>query len=159
MAPKRPVTNDLSAPSVPRRSKRLAKSDVLSAERNKDSPNATPDASDIDDSNATLNASDNDDSSTTLDASDIDDSNPILDTSNTSDTEDIIEEDITEEDVIKEEHIANIRTEQVEIMLQEMGLPSDVFHPERRTNWLSILLQISSARDTTKQAIRDFAKR
>ncbi|KAJ4865184.1 hypothetical protein T069G_01714 [Trichoderma breve] len=51
------------------------------------------------------------------------------------------------------------RTEQIQIMLRHMGLPSDLFDPEAHTNWLSILLHTSSASDEVKQEIHEFSKK
>ncbi|KAF3068752.1 hypothetical protein CFAM422_007788 [Trichoderma lentiforme] len=77
--------------------------------------------------------------------------------------EDLKEADIPETNTIEEEEPEEsarmARTEQIQIMLDEMGLPSDIFDPEAHTNWLGILLDVSMASDETKEAILDFSKR
>ncbi|KAL5087711.1 hypothetical protein Trisim1_007575 [Trichoderma cf. simile WF8] len=58
--------------------------------------------------------------------------------------EDLKEARIPETNAIEEEEPEEsarmARTEQIQIMLDEMGLPSDIFDPEAHTNWLGILL-------------------
>ncbi|KKP04584.1 hypothetical protein THAR02_03344 [Trichoderma harzianum] len=77
--------------------------------------------------------------------------------------EDPEEADISGTNTIEEEEHEEsarmARTEQIQIMLDEMGLPSDIFGPEAHTNWLGILLDVSMASDETKEAILDFSKR
>lgn len=61
--------------------------------------------------------------------------------------EDLKEAGIPETNTIEEEEPEEsarmARTEQIQIMLDEMGLPSDIFDPEAHTNWLGILLDVS----------------
>lgn len=61
-----------------------------------------------------------------------------------------------EEDV-GEQNARNMQTEQMDIMLREMGLPPNMFDPETRTNRLNMLFQVSSKGDVTKQVIHDFS--
>lgn len=59
------------------------------------------------------------------------------------------EEDIIEQDTA-EQNTRNLQTGQMDIMLEEMGLPPNMFDLEARTNGPNMLLQvISSAGDTT----------
>lgn len=83
---------------------------------------------------------------------------PTADIPGIDETPDSSKEDIIEEDTA-EQNARNTWTEQTDIMLQKMGLPSNTFNIGARTNKPDMLVQVSSAGDATEQVIRDFSKK